>query len=150
MKWKMIYIFLLSLILTGCSQSMRESNIIWSSEYDLEVDYYKVGVKRTGPDIEDYIEIVNVVDNQSDIETINHAFDSSKWIIPDDRFSEEPILFLIINDNTIVQLYGGDNHAQIMNYSFKIDQINTWTNVSEIFVLNDDIYSIVKGLSGEY
>jgi len=109
-----------------------------------------VGVKRTGPDIKDYVEIVNVVDEVNDIDTINNALDSKKWLIPDSEFKEEPMLFLIINDNTMFQLYGGGNHAQIMNYSFKNDQIQTWTNVSEVFILYDDIYSIVNRLSTEY
>jgi hypothetical protein len=150
MKLKAITLLVFMLIFTSCSQSESNQEISWTSEYNLTIEYYKVGVKQSGPGIEDYVEIVNSVKDDDDRHIIDNALDTEKWEVPDDEFSEEPMLFLVINSDTMLWLFGGGNHAQLMNYASDGENISSWTNVSDIVILNDDIYSIVKSLVGEY
>lgn len=131
-------------------KNMKDKQISWEAEYNLSIDNLEVGVKRTGIKIEDYIEIVGTVEDDKKKEIVINALDSSTWEIPEDRFSEEPMLFLIINEETMLWLFGGENHAQIMKYTRVEDHIISWDNISEICILNDDVYSIVKELVGEY
>lgn len=128
----------------------KEDKLELINDYDMSMDYYKAGIKRDGNENEFYVEILQTIKNKEDIEILDIAMLSSSWKQADGQFKEEPMLFLIINDKTMMWLFGGGNHAQLMNYKSDGDKITSWKNISEIFVLNDDAYSIIEDLVGEY
>lgn len=121
------------------------------NEYNLTIEGYNAAVLRTPKNEEDFIEVIQEISNKEDIAILDKAMNNKKWkvIKPGQELKEMAMIYLIINRNTMLKLYGGDNHAQIMEYTLN-DGKFIKSKISEIFVLNDDAYTIVKEYVGEY
>lgn len=124
---------------------------ITNDSYNLTIEGYNAAVLRTPKNEEDFIEAIQEISNKDDIAILDKAINSKKWkvIKPGEELKEMAMIYPIINRNTMLKLYGGDNHAQIMEYTLN-DGKFIKSKISEIFVLNDDAYIIVKEYVGEY
>ena len=121
------------------------------NEYNLTIEGYNAAVFRTPKNEEDFIEVIQEISNKEDIAILDKAMNNKKWkvIKPGEELKEMAMIYLIINRNTMLKLYGGDNHAQIMEYTLN-DGKFIKSKISEIFVINDDAYILVKEYVGEY
>lgn len=150
---RVIVIMVTLVLLVGCNSHQSEGEIKWIDDYNMTTDNkFKVGVKRYGKNIEEHIEIIPVIFTDDDIKLIDKAIDTSKWksVLPEDILREEPMVYITINDETMLVLYSGYNQARVLKYIGSEDKITKWSSSSELFYLNEDVFSIVNNLVGEY
>lgn len=140
------------LIFVGC-KDRNEDNIKLDTYkgYNLNTDFYKAAVLRMNPDKDDYIDVVQEITNATELTILDNSMKANEWhgIKLGEELKELPMIYMIINDDSMLALYGGHNHARIMNYRIENDKYVTFDK-SDIFVLNDDAYSIILEYVGEY
>jgi len=151
MNKRFFLIITMVFILSACSTTNeKDVEKKWYDEYDVETNTITLAKLRTAANGEDYIEnIVEVIDEVK-LNQLKEGLKLELWekVPREDELKEEPMDYMILNNETMIVLYSGYGHCKILNYKIE-DGKYVKLNYSGTYIMNKDIFPIVKNFIEE-